>query len=118
MPVSLEFVAADDGTRLAVAVRTPDGGGPFAAVLQVTSTAARGWYDDALFEAGFAVVTMHRRGTGASGGTNPIDHGATTRTDLAWIAHVIAAQPWSTGAVGVLGHGEHATDALMMSTGI
>lgn len=115
-------VDAPDGTVLRGHVYLPEGEGPFATVLELspywgttyprTGEALRTdpsgrrttWSWLAPFsEAGFAVALVNVRGTDQSGGC--LQWG--TRVDArdgALVVSTLAAQPWSNGRVGMIGH--------------
>lgn len=108
------FVTAADGTRLAVDVHRPDTATPVAAVIDLglPHHAGIGSWSDArrrVLEAGFAVVVLHLRGTGASTGrrADGRDH-----DDLVTVAEWATAQPWCSGRVGALGTGPGAQTIL------
>ena len=54
-------------------------------------------------EAGYALVTVDVRGSGASFGQRPIEFSPDETADLGEVADWIAAQPWSNGKVGTYG---------------
>lgn len=102
------MVPMRDGVRLATDVYRPDGPGRFPVLLN------RLPYNKELFslvnfsfdvargvQAGYAVVVQDTRGRFASEGTfDPFVHEADDGADtVAWAA----SQPWSTGAVGMVG---------------
>ena len=96
-----------DGVSLAADVYRPDGPGPFPTLVQRTPYNKEfgliGFSFDIMrgVQAGYAVVVQDTRGRWASGGEfNPFFDEARDGADtIAWAA----AQPWSTGAVGMIG---------------
>jgi putative CocE/NonD family hydrolase len=114
------YVPAGDGVRLAVDVWLPvertGGGGTVGAVMRVTryhraeaphapapagdSNRAAG---DLFNGAGFALVVVDARGTGASFGTRTSELGEREITDYGELIDWVVAQPWSNGRVGVYG---------------
>jgi uncharacterized protein len=54
-------------------------------------------------DAGFALVLIDARGTGASFGTRTIELGSREISDYSEIVDWVAGQPWSNGRVGVFG---------------
>jgi putative CocE/NonD family hydrolase len=119
------YVAMPDGCRLAVDVylpQRPDGGdapGPFPTITiftpyyrrfaladrsradEVAPNAFR--YRDAFVPAGYAVVVIDVRGTGASFGTRDSFRSPREREDCRAMADWIVAQPWSDGTIGATG---------------
>ena len=114
------YVPVSDGVRLAVDVWLPvqrtAGGGTVGTVMRVTryyraeappgpgpeadTNAAAG---DLFNGAGFALVVVDARGTGASFGTRTGELSGREVTDYGELIDWIAAQPWSNGRVGVYG---------------
>jgi uncharacterized protein len=114
------YVAAGDGVRLAVDVWLPvertGAGGTVGTVMRVTryhraqapqvpgpaadTNAAAG---DLFNHAGFALVVVDARGTGASFGTRDGELGKREITDYGELIDWVAAEPWSNGRVGVYG---------------
>ncbi len=115
-------VEASDGTPLAIALYMPAGDGPFATLMEalpyrmddITSS-----YDDSYLrfagEGGFAVVRLDLRGTGSSGGTLVDEYTDLERDDLRTVMAWIAAQPWSTGRVGMFGTSYSGFNSLHMA---
>ena len=101
------MVPMRDGVSLAADVYRPDGPGPFPTLVQRTpynkEFGLAGFSFDIMrgVQAGYAVVVQDTRGRWASGGEfNPFFDEARDGADtIAWAA----AQPWSTGAVGMIG---------------
>ena len=114
------YVPAGDGVRLAVDVWLPvertGVGGTVGTVMRVTryhraqapqepgpeadTNAAAG---DLFNRAGFALVVVDARGTGASFGTRTGELGEREINDYGELISWVAAQPWSNGRVGVYG---------------
>ncbi|PSK99876.1 hypothetical protein CLV63_1023 [Murinocardiopsis flavida] len=114
------YVPVGDGVRLAVDVWLPverlAADGAVATVVRATryhraeapsgpepeadSNSAEG---DLWTSAGFALVLVDARGTGASFGTRTIELGPREVADYGDVIDWVAAQPWSTGRVGVYG---------------
>ncbi len=97
-----------DGVVLAADVYRPDGAGPWPTLLmRLPYNKEAGRYLVSYFDvfrgaqAGYAVVVQDTRGRWASGGEfSPFSDEARDGADtIAWAA----AQPWSTGAVGMIG---------------
>jgi putative CocE/NonD family hydrolase len=101
------MVPMRDGVSLAADVYRPDGPGPFPTLVQRTpynkEFGLAGFSFDIMrgVQAGYAVVVQDTRGRWASGGEfNPFFDEARDGADtIAWAA----AQPWSTGAMGMIG---------------
>lgn len=120
-----QYVTMPDGCRLAVDVYLPlmaDGSaaeGPFPAITiftpyyrrfaladttkrdEVTPGSFR--YRDNFVPAGYVLVVIDVRGTGASFGTRDSFRSPRERDDCAAIADWIVAQPWSDGTIGATG---------------
>ena len=106
----LAWVSMRDGVRLSATLHLPEGGGPWPALLEALPyrkddlTARYGdEYQRLVHDFGYVVCRVDVRGTGSSEG---IPTGEYTREELEDLAEVIgwlAAQPWSTGAVGMYG---------------
>jgi putative CocE/NonD family hydrolase len=59
--------------------------------------------EEGLNKAGYAVVLIDARGSGASFGSRPIEWSAAEMADLREVIAWIVAQPWSNGKVGAYG---------------
>ena len=114
------YVPAGDGVRLAVDIWLPvdrtAAGGAVGTVMRATryhraeapqepgpdadTNAAAG---DLFNRAGFALVVVDARGTGASFGTRTGELGKREIEDYGELISWVAAQPWSNGRVGVYG---------------
>ncbi len=118
------YVTMPDGCRLAVDVYLPqsdgqDAAGPFPAVTIFTpyyrrfaladpahgdeTTPGSFRYRDLFVPAGYALVVIDVRGTGASFGTRDSFRSPREREDCRAIADRIVGQPWSDGAIGATG---------------
>ncbi|UCD24412.1 MAG: CocE/NonD family hydrolase [Gemmatimonadota bacterium] len=64
-------------------------------------------------DAGYAVVLVDVRGSGASFGTRPVEFGREEAEDLGEVAGWIARQPWSNGRVGTWGVSYEGNTAAM-----
>ncbi len=104
------WIPLPDGVRLAATIWTPEGDGPFPAVLEYLpyrrrdGTAAR---DDSTYpyyaEAGIAGVRVDSRGQGDSEGQFDDEYSPQELDDARAVIAWIAAQSWSNGAVGMMG---------------
>ena len=111
-------ITARDGTVLRGHVHLPPGPGPFATVVTLSPywnnlvwTAGPGVESEAeplsdkakpLLDAGFAVALVNLRGTGESDGC--MQFGSRTEwSDARDVVEGLAAQPWSSGRVGMYG---------------
>jgi putative CocE/NonD family hydrolase len=112
------YVPASDGVRLAVDVWMPverlAATGTVGAVVRATryhrAEAGRGPEADSnraagdLWNgAGFALIVVDARGTGASYGTRTSELGEREIADYGDVIDWVAAQPWSNGRVGIYG---------------
>ena len=114
------YVPVGDGVRLAVDVWLPVQrtavGGTVGTVMRVTRyhraeatqepgpEADTNWAAGDLFNrAGFALVVVDARGTGASFGTRTGELGQQEISDYGELIDWVAAQPWSNGRVGIYG---------------
>lgn len=121
-------IEASDGVRLAARCYFPDGDGPWPTLFAASpyrfdnddipetftflwrETGPIDWY----VQKGYAYVHLDVRGSGRSGG----DYGffdTRERRDLYDAIEWIAAQPWSTGKVGGIGHSYYATSQWCMA---
>ena len=128
------YVPVGDGVRLAVDVWLPvertAAGAPVGTVMRVTryhraeappapgpaadTNAAAG---DLFNHAGFALVVVDARGTGASFGTRSGELSEREIADYGELIDWIAAQPWSNGRVGVYG-GSYEGQAAELTAGL
>ncbi|MEZ5295367.1 MAG: CocE/NonD family hydrolase [Ilumatobacteraceae bacterium] len=123
-------VIAEDGVRLAVDLYLPDGtvddasSTALATLIEalpyrkddVTSSYASTY--ERYVAAGFAVVRVDLRGTGSSAGVADDEYPEVERTDLRSVVRWIAAQPWSSGRVGLFGTSYSGFNALQMAAEI
>ncbi|MEZ5250194.1 MAG: CocE/NonD family hydrolase [Ilumatobacteraceae bacterium] len=114
----------DDGERLAVDLFLPDE--PGAQVQLATLIEALPYRKDDVTESyastyerfvdeGFAVVRVDLRGTGSSTGIATDEYPEVERTDLRSVCRWIAAQPWSSGRVGMFGTSYSGFNSLQMA---
>ena len=104
------YITVADGTQLRYTVDLPDGGGPFPVAMDYDGycegTGATSCNDTEmagkLLAAGYAVFGVSVRGTGCSTGTFDF-RSAEESADGAAAVEWAAAQPWSTGKVGMFG---------------
>jgi putative CocE/NonD family hydrolase len=133
-----QYVGMRDGVRLAVDVWLPENyeagerlpaamratrywraqdTGPLArAQVRFTSTTPQDLMDrsvQAFNEAGYAVVLVDVRGSGASFGDRPVEFGREEAEDLGEVAGWIAEQSWSNGNVGTWGVSYEGNTAAM-----
>jgi len=115
------YVAAADGTRLAVDIHLPQSASAPLPCVLLQARYMRAWidqhgrrhdamtsYSDAavwrhLSRSGYAIVVADLRGGGASFGHDTGAFSVEEGRDVAGLIDWIAAQPWSTGAVGMAG---------------
>ena len=121
------WVPTDDGERLAIDLFLPDDPAAqhgLATVIEalpyrkddVTESYASTY--ERYLEAGFAVVRVDLRGTGSSSGIATDEYPEVERTDLRSVFRWIAAQPWSSGRVGMFGTSYSGFNALQMASEI
>ncbi len=115
------WIDGDGGTPLCADLYLPDGDGPFAALLEAlpyrkddVTDSYRETYDR-MVEAGFAVCRLDLRGTGSSGGIATDEYPDVERADLRAVIEWLAAQPWSTGRVGMFGTSYSGFNSLHMA---
>jgi putative CocE/NonD family hydrolase len=110
------------GDRLPTAMRSTrywraqDLGSLTRAQIRFTSLAPEDMMDrsvQAFNEAGYAVVLVDVRGSGASFGSRPTEFGREEAEDLGEIAGWISEQPWSNGKVGTWGVSYEGNTAAM-----
>jgi putative CocE/NonD family hydrolase len=115
-------IVAADGVGLAARLYLPHGDGPFATLMEalpyrkddITSSYADS-YERFAGQAGFAVLRLDLRGTGSSGGTLDDEYTDLERSDLRAAIEWAAAQPWSSGQVGMLGTSYSGFNSLHMA---
>lgn len=111
-------VAMRDGVKLSVHVHRPDALGRFPVLLSYTPYNKGPLRPDgalALVERGYAVVSFDIRGTGNSEGWNDSIYSEPERQDGYDMVEWAAAQPWSSGRVGMWGISFGAVVALQMA---
>ncbi|MFC1451943.1 CocE/NonD family hydrolase [Verrucomicrobiota bacterium] len=91
-----------DGVRLGAQLILPGGPGPFPAVLQITPYREAAW-PDVFVKSGYARIVCHVRGTGNSEGYSTEAFSPRENRDGYEVVEWIAAQPWCSGAVGMMG---------------
>ncbi len=126
-----QYVPMHDGVRLAVDVYLPDGvARPMATIVEQTRYRRQLLFRDparnarpappsglvAFVRAGYAVVVVDVRGTGASFGHRTTEFSPTEVRDGWDVLDWIVAQPWSDGAVGATGVSYPGTTAELMGT--
>jgi predicted acyl esterase len=107
-------VETEDGVVLRGHLTLPEGGGPFATILelspyfntQVGGDSSAGPTSEAqqkYLDAGYAIAQVNMRGTGLSDGClqfgNEVD-----QQDAYLVIETLADQPWANGNVGMIGH--------------
>ncbi|HET9555737.1 MAG TPA: CocE/NonD family hydrolase [Actinomycetota bacterium] len=104
------WIPMEDGVRLAVSLYVPDAGEPVPVVLEAlpyrkddATASYRPEYERLCGEYGYAVARIDLRGTGSSEGVATDEYPASEQADLCQVIAWLAAQPWSTGAVGMYG---------------
>jgi hypothetical protein len=121
------WIDVADGTRLCADLYLPGagadagGGAPWPAVLEALPyrkddiTAAYRPSYVRLAAAGFAVCRLDVRGTGSSGGIATDEYPDVERDDLRAVIGWLAAQPWSSGRVGMFGASYSGFNSLHMA---
>ena len=98
------YLPLKDGTQLNYTLTRPDGDGRFPVVIQYDPYDSGVISDPRWAEAGYAMLGVNMRGSGCSQGVfEPL------RTDIwgadgAEVVDWAAAQPWASGAVGMIGY--------------
>ena len=126
-----QYVPMRDGVRLAVDVYLPDGvARPLATIVEQTRYRRQLLFRDparntrpsppgslaGFLRAGYAVVVVDVRGTGASFGHRTTEFSPAEVRDGWDVLDWIVAQPWSNGAVGATGVSYPGTTAELMGT--
>jgi hypothetical protein len=103
----------EDGVRLAASSYVPDSaeaGAPVPVVPEAlpyrkddATASYRPEYERLCGEYGYAVARVDLRGTGSSEGVATDEYPASEQADLCQVITWLAAQPWSTGSVGMYG---------------
>ncbi len=118
----LQFIEVEGGVRLAATLYLPSTDGPFATLVEalpyrkddVTASYADSYLRFAE-EGEYAVLRVDVRGTGSSGGIAEDEYPDIERRDLRTVIEWIAAQPWSTGKVGMFGTSYSGFNSLHMA---
>jgi predicted acyl esterase len=111
------YLPTRDGEELRYSVILPKGKGPFPVAMRFSGyddsalggqsyrsgRAGGGGFDRMLVEAGYAVIGVNRRATGCSTGSHFDWHHPLYGQDGHDAVEWAAAQPWSTGSVGMYG---------------
>ncbi len=110
-----DYIPMEDGTRLAANVTLPEGydGGKLPTIFVYDGYA--GGSSSAGERKGWATVHVSIRGTGCSGGQFALfdrRHAKDGREVMRWIAE----QPWSNGAVGLMGHSYGGITAMLTAS--
>ena len=118
----LVSIAVEGGAMLAGTLYLPATDGPFATLLEALpyrmSDVGASYADSYLRfagEGGFAVLRIDVRGTGNSTGIAEDEYPDIERRDLRAVIEWVAAQPWSTGKVGMLGTSYSGFNSLHMA---
>ena len=118
MPESNVWIAMADGVRLAASLYLPETDGPWPALVEalpyrkddVLPNAER--YRRLRDEGSYAVCRVDLRGTGSSEGVARGEYLPQEQDDLCEVVAWLAAQEWSTGAVGMFGASYSGFDAI------
>jgi uncharacterized protein len=107
------WIPMEDGVRLAASLFLPEGveaGGTAPVVLEAlpyrkddATASYRTEYERLCGEYGYAVARVDLRGTGSSEGAAFDEYPASEQADLCQVIGWLAAQPWSSGSVGMYG---------------
>lgn len=118
------FIPLKDGTRLAARVWLPDDAdtSPVPAVLEylpyrLNDGTVAGDHQQMTYFAGngYAGVRVDIRGTGDSEGICPDEYTPQEQADCLEVIEWIAAQPWCTGAVGMMGYSWSGFNSLQVA---
>ncbi len=116
------FITVRDGARLSARIWSPDGAGPWPALLEYIPyrkndfTALRDSLRHPWFAAhGYACVRVDMRGSGDSDGLLLDEYLPLEQDDACDVIAWIAAQPWCTGAVGMFGKSWGGFNALQVA---
>ncbi|MBI4882545.1 MAG: CocE/NonD family hydrolase [Actinobacteria bacterium] len=118
----LVFIDVEGDVRVAAKLYLPTTEAPFATLVEalpyrqhdITASYADS-YRRFVGEGEFAVVRVDLRGTGASGGVAEDEYPDIERRDLRVVIEWIAAQPWSSGKVGLFGTSYSGFNSLHMA---
>jgi predicted acyl esterase len=104
------WIPMADGVRLAASLYLPDSADPCPVLLEAlpyrkddVTAGDRQEYRRLAGEHGYAVARVDLRGTGSSEGVATDEYPPQEQADLCRVIGWLAAQPWSTGAVGMYG---------------
>jgi uncharacterized protein len=112
MPERHIWIPMEDGVRLAASLFLPEGAErePVPVVLEAlpyrkddATASYRPEYERLSGEHEYAVARVDLRGTGSSEGAANDEYPASEQADLCQVIGWLAAQPWSTGSVGMYG---------------
>jgi putative CocE/NonD family hydrolase len=110
MPTSDVFIEMRDGVQLAATLYLPEKDGPWPALLEAlpyrkddVTANYRGEYERLAGEFGYAVARVDVRGTGSSEGLATDEYPHEEQKDLCEVIEWLAAQEWSSGAIGMFG---------------
>ncbi|HEY5013139.1 MAG TPA: CocE/NonD family hydrolase [Acidimicrobiia bacterium] len=106
-----EYVAMEDGVRLAISRFEPQGrDGPWPVIVEALpyrkddlTASYRAEYRRLVDEGRYVIVRVDVRGTGSSEGVATDEYPVQEQRDLVRLIAWCAAQPWSTGRVGMYG---------------
>ena len=106
-----EYVEMEDGIRLAISRFGPsDGAGPWPVIIEALpyrkddlTASYRAEYQRLVDEGRYVVVRVDVRGTGSSEGIATDEYPVEEQRDLVRLIAWCAAEPWSTGRVGMYG---------------
>jgi len=112
----------DDGVRIAVTLFFPEGAGPWPVLLEarpyrkddVTWSQTHD-YRRLCHEGGYVVCRADVRGTGSSEGIALDEYTEREHRDWLQLIEWLAAQPWSTGAVGMFGKSYSGFNAIQVA---
>jgi len=104
------WIPMADGVRLAASLYLPDTRDPCPVLLEAlpyrkddVTAGYRQEYERLAGDHGYAVARVDLRGTGSSEGVAGDEYPPQEQADLCRVIEWLAAQPWSTGAVGMYG---------------
>jgi predicted acyl esterase len=116
------WIPMADGVRLAASLYRPDAAGPCPVLLEAlpyrkddVTAGYRQEYRRLAGEHGYAVARVDLRGTGSSEGVATDEYPPREQADLCRVIEWLAAQPWSTGAVGMYGTSYSGFNALQVA---
>ncbi|HEY7626510.1 MAG TPA: CocE/NonD family hydrolase [Ilumatobacteraceae bacterium] len=117
------WITVRDGARLAADLYRPNGGDTVPVLLEalpyrkddLTAESHAEDYRRLCAEGGFAVCRLDLRGTGSSAGRATDEYPETELDDLTDVIAWLAAQPWSTGRVGMFGYSYSGFNSLQLA---